>query len=134
MKLSADDLERWFCIAASRLLKVPESAFSTPARAKRSLGGLKHGINDLLTMSEHSGRTAEADRALREAHLPTFDEMRGQLRRKEAAILRRGRIRSEEEYYIVKEVLSDADTTLRPASIRKLEAMMSAFRSGPVKE
>ena len=130
MKLTPEQLGRWFRIAATNLLKLPEGSFADPdatGQKAKSVSGLKNGINDLLTIADHGGDEPAADRALQAAGVPTIEEMRASLRRKEAGILRRGVIRDDEEYYIVQEVLTDLDSGRSPKTIRKLGDLAFAY-------
>ncbi len=133
MKLTNEQLYEWFRITAVELLRIPEDSFAKGPEAqdskKGSISGLKQAINDLITASEHGSVPASLDSRLVAAGLPRLDQMRSAMRRKEASILKRGVIRNEEEYYIVREVLSDADTNLRPKTLEKLGRLIGEYEA-----
>jgi len=128
MKLTNEQLQNWWEIAV-RFFHDPSFTVDRNRPIKKGdISGLKQGINDLL--SGYSG-DFELDRQLKAAGLPNFDEMERMLRVKENAILRRGRIRDDEELYIVKEVLAGALEDLSPKNVRKLAAMMTEYAKKP---
>ena len=133
MKLTNEQLYQWFKIVTVELLRIPEDSFAKGPDAqpskKESISGLKQAINDLLTMSKHGSVPASLDSRLVASGLPRLDEMRAALSRKEAGILKRGIIRNDEEYYIVRETLSDADSNLRPKTIQRLGRLLAAYES-----
>ena len=69
-------------------------------------------VGDCIEMSSHwnSTRVSEADMALRANGIVTLSEIRRRYSRRFKAILKRGKIRNEHEYYLVKAVSSDATT------------------------
>lgn len=128
MKLTPEQLASWYEITVRHVFKNPSFAMQTSAPLKKSdISELKQAINDLL--AGFSG-DFELDRALRAAGLPDFEQMEHALRRKERAILRRGKIRDEEELYIVNEVLAGSDSDLPTKSIAKLGVMITEYAKG----
>ena len=125
MKLTPEQLTSWWEITVRFVFKNPGFTVDRTRPIKKSdISGLMQGINDLL--SGCSG-DFELDRQLKAAGLPDFGEMEEALRGKEKAILRRGRIRNEEELYIVKEVLDGPLDDLSPRKADKLGAMMAEY-------
>jgi hypothetical protein len=133
MKLTNEQMYEWFRIAAVELLGVAEDSFAkvseAQGRERSSISGLKQGINDLITMSKHGSVPASLDARLTAAGLPRLGEMRAALSRKETGILKRGVIRNEEEYYIVREVLCDADADLRSKRFERLGRLLAEYES-----
>ena len=133
MKLTNEQLYKWFRIVAGEFLGASEDSFAKgpdgASTTKESISGLKQAINDLITMSTHGSVPTSLDRRLVEAGLPRLHEMRAALARKEAGILKRGMIRDDEEYYIVREVLNDADSSLRSKTLEKLGRLLFEYES-----
>lgn len=135
MVISPERLLRWFLIAEPKLFPRPGKIFADEAQARnmpisrRDLDSLKTAVNETLTMAEHGSwrNIVAVDEALRAEGLPSFDEMRALLSRNEARILRRGRIRNNEEYHIAKELLSDGGSDLRPSQLKKLNQFVSEY-------
>ena len=84
-----------------------------PAGATRSqiIAGLKQGISDTLAdvpaWSDDYRQKAEA--ALAAKGLPSLRKMEAVLKKKHQRILARGKIRNDEEFALVAEILSDVD-------------------------
>ncbi len=78
-----------------------EMAKRTPARARTGLG---MAIGDIMEDSEgwEPEKVAALDRKLQDQDLPTFSTMRLEFGKRIAAIVRRGRIRNEAEYYLAR--------------------------------
>lgn len=136
MKLSPDQLGQWYRIARRYIFRSGGGGADDAKPVAlvpvdpRQVPGLKAAINDMLAMS---GGDFAMDREHQAAGLPTFDEMAELLREKDRAILRRGVIRDEEEYYIVREILTDADSGRRPATLKKLGALLHAYEQAQSK-
>jgi hypothetical protein len=135
MKLTNEQLYQWFRVATIELLRTREETFPEKPDAKllneESISGLKQAINDLLAMTRHGSVPASFDRRLLAAGLPGIEEMRNALKRKEAGILKRGVIRNDEEYYLVREILNDVDLNIRPKTIERLGHLITQYESRP---
>jgi hypothetical protein len=85
---------------------VNEMAEKAPGRA---LSGLKIAVGDCIEMSFLWSYTQvnEADEALRANGIVTLTEIRRRYSRRFKAIIKRGKIRNEQEYYLVKAASSD---------------------------
>ena len=73
--------------------------------------GLRMALQDLLEMSRDlaPAQVAEADRRLEGAGCPTLSVMRHRVWQTIPKVLKRGRIRTEAEYYLLIERLNDVD-------------------------
>jgi hypothetical protein len=118
MKLTNDQLMDWFFTANTKFRPEARAMMegylkSPPVGATRSdvVRGLKEGINDTLTKATWwtPEKRASVDGALLSKGLPSVGQMLLILRKRHIAILKRGRIRNDEEFYIVKEVVSCLD-------------------------
>jgi hypothetical protein len=121
VRLSREDYEPlkgffgWMCDhILMRSVSLPEEAHPirvlaemerrSPARAREGLGT---AIGDIIEMTQNFGSApvAEIDEALRAQGLPTLSQVRAKFSSAIARILRRGSIRSETEYYSVRNVV-----------------------------
>ena len=104
-----------FCSALLEYLKSKDTQFSTwgPPRDfwraghpfSDSFSGLKQAVGDLLEMTRDIilQETQEADAYLSERRAPTLTQMRREIWQLIPKILRRGKVRNDEEYYLLKE-------------------------------
>ena len=75
------------------------------------------------------------DRRLAGKGLPSLTEMRSRVWRTIPKILKRGRIRNDEEYYLLKEKVIDmADTTLDEESRKFADHLLFEYEFGPKRE
>jgi hypothetical protein len=83
---------------------------------KRALLDLKMAVADCIEASVHwqSEQASQADAALRDAGAVTLSEMRRRYWKRVSAILKRGRILNDPEYYFARGVASDG--TARPSN------------------
>lgn len=136
MKLTPEQLVEWFIAANPKftpefrreslaLLETP------PAGATRSqiISGLKQGINDTLAdvpaWSEDYRQKAEA--ALSAKGLPSLRKMEAILKQKHQRILARGRIKDDEEFQLVAEILSDMNFEVSDSDRAKLGKIRRAY-------
>ena len=99
---------------------------------KRVLSGLKMAVGDCLESSDHwsPDKVQETDASMRAAGVVTLSEMRRRYSRRFKAILTRGKIRSEEEYYLVKAIATDTvPPTEQAVAVRSL---LAAFEESVV--
>ena len=104
--------------------------YSRPARERnRDRAGQKMGMNDLLSHSHHFSATQRAaiDTRLSARGLPSLRSLEVALKGTHVRILKRGKIRTEEEYYVVKEVLTDVSFPIPGSDRLLLEQMAAAF-------
>jgi hypothetical protein len=140
MKPSTDQLITWF-FAASVAAKMhpPEAeagyreALSKIKGKERSgiTSGVKQGVNDLFEMANMwpLEKYEAVEAALLARGLLSLEKMQAALSRKHIAVLKRGFIRNEEEYYIVAEMLSDMSTDFSDAQREQLGAMTVNYES-----
>lgn len=116
------ELKQVFALVSSALVEIPQNLDPedepmavmerfeerSPSMARK---GLAMALGDLMEMSETlSAKQCEAiDAALAERSLPTWSELRIQFSGKIAATMRRGKIRSETEYYALRNVVESID-------------------------
>ena len=138
MKFSTDELITWFFAAAVPAGMFPEGAEAHYREALAKLkgpdrkgisSGVRQGVNDLLHMAESWSleKSERVDTALAARRLPSVDEMQAILHQKHTRILKRGRIVTDEEFYIVKELVSDLTSELSKAQRRRLDAMLHRY-------
>jgi len=123
-----DQLYKFFCAMWSHLIeRYPSLAESTRLDDPRAVkwageprfdeffSGLRQGISDLLEMTKDLKKDEifALDSRLNEAGLISLTEMRIKIWKTIPRILKRGHIRNDDEYYLLKEKVIDlADTTL----------------------
>ncbi len=97
----------------------------------RAFDGLKQAVND--TVEELNGKPPEYirafDAALHERGLLTFSEVQRRYGAAFARILKRGRIKTETEYYLVAGILADTSSQATDLERTQLGQMQSAFKS-----
>jgi hypothetical protein len=138
MKLTPEQLGDWFFTANPRFpaafrdqwfaeLKMP------PAGTKKSeiVSGMKQGINDTLTKAKWMSPEERAmiDAALITRGLPSLRKMDAVLRKKHQRILARGCIRTDEEFYVVAEFLSDGGFDVTDSERAKLGEICYAYET-----
>lgn len=99
---------------------------SSLANAKK---GLQTAINDIVedTTDWTPGQVAEADARFAAAGTFTLSEVRRRYSKKYLQILKRGVIRSETEYYLVKGIVDGAGIEPGATEATQLQAMMNDF-------
>ena len=107
-----------------------EGFFAEPEpKRRRQLSGYKQAVNDVLSQSRYFtvAQRVAIDRRLAQRSLPNLRRLEMSLRRKHTAILKRGRIRNDEEYYIVQEILADVSFDVTDAERAALSGMAVQF-------
>lgn len=130
MRFTTEQLYDIFAALAYGIGKTDLPAFPSGVKTKAGdRAGLKDGINDLLHMSDcFDYRTWRAiDERLAAKGLPSLETLQVLLTRKHLKILKRGRIRNEEEYYLVQNLLGDLTSDLTDAQRIALERMTLEF-------
>jgi hypothetical protein len=76
---------------------------------KMALNGLRQAIHDCIEVSFHfdNAEVANLDSELRDRSIVTLSELRRRYSKAYARIAKRGRIRSDTEYYLIRNVLDD---------------------------
>ena len=95
---------------------------------KMALNGLRQAINDSVEMSLHFDHATveKLDSELRSRGIVTLSEMRRRYSKSYAKIMKRGRIKSENEFYLLRNVLNDP-TEKTPEELKLLEELLSNY-------
>ena len=95
---------------------------------KTALNGLRQAINDCVEMSFHFGHVEveNLDSELRTRGIITLSELRRRYSKGYAKIKKRGRIKNETEYYLIRNVLGDPTEKTRE-ECELLEKMTSDY-------
>ncbi|MBC2776200.1 hypothetical protein [Parasphingopyxis marina] len=117
-----------FPLDAHPIAALELSEVTSPARARQ---GLAMALGDLLEATENleAKRIGIIDQALEEQSLPTWSSIRLKFSRKLQAILARGRVRSETEYYALRNVVESMEPEMRVTAW----AMLSDFEERNVR-
>jgi hypothetical protein len=97
---------------------------------KMAFNGLRQAINDCVEMSfrfDHA-EVEKIDSQLRSHDIVTLSELRRRYSKSYARIVKRGRIKSEMEYYLVCNVLDDP-TEKAPEERELLEKMLAEYEA-----
>jgi hypothetical protein len=97
---------------------------------KKALSGLRQAINDCVEMSLHfdHAEVTKPDSQLRSSGIITLSELRRRYSKGYAKILKRGQIKNETEYYLVRNVLHDP-TEKTPQELKLLEELISDYEA-----
>jgi hypothetical protein len=113
------ELKKFLSFYAARYLNVsglppekqPMSNLETLERkgGKSAWRGLRQAINDCVEMSFHLDPkdVRKLDAELRDLGIVTVSELRRRYSKKYAAIMKRGRIKDDTEYYLIRNVAGD---------------------------
>jgi hypothetical protein len=99
-----------------------------PARVRR---GLLIAINDIVERSSDWSleEVADADRRLIENSAPSLSEIRKNFSKQYQRILKRGSIKSLEEYYLVKGIVDGGAVEVDASERANLAAMLGSFET-----
>ncbi len=99
---------------------------SAPAQASAAL---RMAVNDCVEMSSHwsAKKVAALDAELGAEGTLTLSQVRQRYASKYAAVLRRGKIKNEIEYYLVHGILVDQAVQLADEERSKLELMVTEY-------
>jgi hypothetical protein len=94
----------------------------------RALKGLRQAINDCVERSFHfdQAEVQSLDSELRKHDIVTLSELRRRYSKSYAKIMKRGQIKNETEYYLVRNVLFDP-TEKTPEERKLLEELISDY-------
>ena len=97
---------------------------------KMALNGLRQAINDCVEMSLHFDHkeVEKLDFQLRSRGIVTLSELRRRYSKSYAKIMKRGQIKSETEYYLIRNVLHDP-TEKTPEERKLLEELISDYEA-----
>ena len=107
------------------------ASFERELGIPRALDGLKQAVNDVLEDCEDFSpeQIAEANASLTVAGAPTLTEMWRRRSRKYKAILRRGSLRNDTEFYLVNSIVSDTASEISEQDRETLGSMMASYES-----
>jgi len=95
----------------------------------KALDGLKQAVND--TVEEFSDQPLvnikKLDAALRAEGIVTYSEIRRRYSSSFKRILRRGRIKSDTEFYLIAGILADFDSVASESERRTLEQLIAQY-------
>ena len=129
-------LAPWFPIAIDHPAHPVNSLFSLEQNfsPSRALTGLKQAVNDILEDVEDLSpeQIVAADTSLRSAGSATFTELVNRRAKLHKSILRRGKIRSDTEFYLVSSLLADTSRSLPDQDVARLNSLALAYESSKV--
>ncbi|WP_440224861.1 hypothetical protein ACQQ2N_06380 [Dokdonella sp. MW10] len=101
------------------------------ASFSQALSGLRQAVNDSLEAAEDwtADRIRAADASLAGVGAPTLTELLVSRSKTTRAILRRGHLRSEAEYYLVSAVVADMNSSRPADELERMGEMLSAFEA-----
>jgi hypothetical protein len=107
------------------------AGFERQLGVSRALAGLKQAVNDVLEGCEDFSpqQIAEADASLARAGAPTLTQLWQRRSRQYKAILRRGRLRNDTEFYLVSSILSDSASQVPSSERDMLGNMVASYES-----
>ena len=110
-------------------------SFEKKSMSKARLG-LGLALGDTLEDSWHftPKEVAEIDRDLASRGIVTLSELRRRYSRQFRGVLKRGKIRSEEEYYLVAGILASFTADATDEERRRLDAMVAAYEDDAAKK
>ncbi|MBX9900023.1 MAG: hypothetical protein K2Y28_04485 [Burkholderiaceae bacterium] len=97
----------------------------------KALEGLRQAVNDTIEYGSDKPLSfvQELDKQLRENKLITFSEIRHRYAASFKRIMRRGRIRNDTEYYLIRGIVAECAASLELNEQSRLEELMSAYES-----
>lgn len=141
-ELEYAELKDFFSFFAERYLRVdnlpPEKQPIASLKAlekksvKMALNGLRQAINDCVERSRPFNHleVEKLDSELRTRGIVTLSELRRRYSKDYARIVKRGELKDETQYYLVRNVLSDL-TEQAPEERELLEKMVSKYEREP---
>lgn len=99
--------------------------------ASKARKGLDMALNDIVEATERWAyrAVAEFDRLLQSKGGTTLSEMRVRISRSYKALIRKGRIDRDSDYYLVKNVLEGASNSLSAESLISLRSMLVLYET-----
>jgi hypothetical protein len=91
--------------------------------------GLQMAINDLVEMSSDwkPDQIATADQKFAQNQLPTLSEIRRRYSRKYLGLLKRGEIKTEQEYYLLKGIADGGSIEAGANEVGQIDVMLAAY-------
>jgi hypothetical protein len=98
----------------------------------KALVGLRQAINDVIEDSQDfsPSQVAKFDCELRELGIVSLSELRHRHSRQYRQIRKRGEIKNESEFYLIKAILEETSPILAPEERESLNEMMRRFEVG----
>ena len=139
-----DELKRFFThwethLTPCRIFEPshPHNPLNVLAALERDLGisqaltGLKQAVNDVLEGCEdlNPEEVARADASLAHVGAPTLTQLWQRRSRQYKALLRRGRLRNDTEFYLATSILSDTTSQASAQDREALGAMVASYES-----
>jgi len=137
-ELEYGQLKEFFSVYVARFMNVdrlppeshPMACLATLEKRSKALArrGLRQAVNDCVEMlSDFDRETVDKfDAELRSLGIVTFSEVRRQYSKNYAKIVKRGRIKNDDEFYLLQNVLNDS-TEKTPEERKLLEELISAY-------
>ena len=135
------ELSAYVSLFATLVWGIPASSSSHPSHhmavipgkvsKSQRLSGLRQAANDTIeaTQDLSPDKVAEIDAAFKDHHALTLTEARRRYWSKYKAVIKRGRIRNDTEYYLVVGVVTDMASAATEPERRALQDLVSAFES-----
>ena len=97
----------------------------------KALIGLRQAVNDCLEWADDATveEISDLDGALKSRGVVTFTELLIRRSRKYKAVLKRGRIRNDTEYYMVNAAASDQSMAMSTDERRQLDSMLAGYQA-----
>ncbi len=91
--------------------------------------GLREGLRDSLTGLKHLpiGLRAELNRNLTSKNFPSINVLTSQVRNLPKKVLKKGKIKNLDEYYVIKEVLDDMEYEITELERNELSKIFAEF-------
>jgi hypothetical protein len=95
----------------------------------KALAGFRQAVNDVIEMTAHQPPewVAEFDSACQRAGVLSLSQVRARYWSKYAAVLKRGRIRNDTEFFLVMGLLNDLSSPLTASERASLESMVASY-------
>jgi hypothetical protein len=129
MNIPLEQLREIFYVFAELVWSQPPSAIAEMrAKDKGSRSGTMQAINDSLVLLGDSERRAIVDKELKRRGLPSVALLALAKSRKYTQILRRGTIRNETEFYLLKDLVDEP--LLSEAERSKIAMILELYETG----
>jgi len=105
------------------------AGFERKFGVSRTLIGLKQAVNDVLETCEDfpPQQIAAADASLAKGGAPTITQLWQGRSRQYKAILRRGHLRNDTEFYLASSILANTASQVPPNELRALDDMVASY-------
>lgn len=133
------DLLAYVSLFATLVWGIPESAVSHPSHhmevipgkvsKSQRLAGLRQAANDTIEATQDftPAQVAAVDAAFQDRKVVTLSEVRRRYWSKYKAVIKRGRIRNETEYYLVAGLVNDMGSQMGAVERDTLQSLVATF-------